>query len=134
MGAWGHKAFDNDDALDWLHELQGTTELGVLKRALQLRWHDYLYLQAPKGSVIIAAAEVLADALGNSAAELPNEAKSWVHSNSRLPYKSLVNMARTGLRRVLGARSELRSLWKESAQLPSSWEKTIHDLLQRLKG
>lgn len=26
MGAWGHTSFENDDAMDWLGDLQGATD------------------------------------------------------------------------------------------------------------
>ena len=31
MGAWSHESFDNDDALDWVDELDECTDLGLVE-------------------------------------------------------------------------------------------------------
>ena len=134
MGAWGHGPFDNDDAADWLAELEEHSDLSFLRYGLQPRWFDYLYLQSTKGFVIVAAAEVLAVGLGRPSAELPREAKYWVRLNSRLPYTSLVGVARAGIRRVMGGRSELRSLWEDDLSVAQHWTQYMHDLLRRVGG
>lgn len=135
MGAWGHGPFDNDDAADWLADLEESSDLGFLRSSLQPRWFDYLYLQAPKGSVIIAAAEVLAAGLGRAAPHLPVDAKYWVRLNSRLNYKSLVGVARIGIQRVMGARSELRALWRDGkTDVSKQWTQQIEDLARRVGG
>ena len=134
MGAWGYGPFENDDAADWLDELIEASDIEVLRRALEPRWFDYVYMQVTKGSVIVAAAEVLAAGLGKGAADLPDEVKRWVRLNARLPYKTLTNVARAGLELVLGSRSELRGLWSDSGTNQVEWEKGIRELSQRVGG
>jgi hypothetical protein len=134
MGAWGYGPFENDDAADWLDELIEASDIEVLRRALEPRWLDYVYMQVTKGSVIVAAAEVLAAGLGKGAADLPDDVKRWVRLNARLPYKTLTNVARAGLELVLGSRSELRSLWSDSGSNQVEWEKRIRELSQRVGG
>ena len=134
MGAWGYGPFENDDAADWLDELIEASDIEVLRRALEPRWLDYVYMQVTKGSVIVAAAEVLAAGLGKGAADLPDDVKRWVRLNARLPYKTLTNVARAGLELVLGSRSELRSLWSDSGSNQVEWEKGIRELSQRVGG
>jgi hypothetical protein len=133
MGAWGLGPFDNDDAADWLGTLSDVSDLSSLRIALRLRWFDYLYLQAPKGCVIVAASEVLASALGRESPDLPVSAKNWVKLNSRLPYKSLVNTAHIALQRVLGRRSELRELWNENPPARMEWQEQMQALLHRIR-
>ena len=82
MGAWGYGPFENDDAADWLDELIEASDIEVLRRALEPRWLDYVYMQVTKGSVIVAAAEVLAAGLGKGAADLPDDVKRWVRLNA----------------------------------------------------
>lgn len=36
MGAWGEKNFENDDALDWVYELEATTDLTVVSKTLEV--------------------------------------------------------------------------------------------------
>ncbi len=54
MGAWGSGPFENDDACDWLDEL-ADSGVAALRAALALA-DDAEYLEAPDGSVIVAAA------------------------------------------------------------------------------
>ena len=35
MGAWGHRAFDNDGANDWAYDLEGTSDFSVVESALE---------------------------------------------------------------------------------------------------
>lgn len=52
MGAWGYLPFENDDALDWLDELEGGGG-DVIRRALAKANNGYV--DAPEGSIAIAA-------------------------------------------------------------------------------
>jgi len=36
MGAWGLASFDNDDAIDWLHELERTDDFTLVRQTLLL--------------------------------------------------------------------------------------------------
>ena len=62
MGAWGAGPFENDDAMDWAIDLEESGDVGFVVEALRAAESDG-YLDAPEGSVTIAAAEVVA-ALG----------------------------------------------------------------------
>ena len=57
MGAWGSGPFENDDACDWLDEL-ADSGVAALREALALA-DAADYLEAPDGSVVVAAAEVV---------------------------------------------------------------------------
>ena len=62
-GAWGEGSFENDDALDWVGQCikAGTTAPVSAALAAVL---DGRYVQAPDGSEAVAAAEVVAAAMG----------------------------------------------------------------------
>ena len=55
MGAWGYLPFENDDALDWLEELEAGGA-DVVRSALAKAGDRYV--EATEGGVAIAAAEV----------------------------------------------------------------------------
>lgn len=54
MGAWGYLPFENDDALDWLDELEAGGA-DVVRSALTKA--DEGYIETPEGSVAVAAAD-----------------------------------------------------------------------------
>ena len=60
MGAWGHGPFDNDDAGDWVFELEDSG-VSALRSALQL---DGGYVEAPEAAAGVAAAAVVGVARG----------------------------------------------------------------------
>jgi hypothetical protein len=74
MGAWGYLAFENDDALDWLEELE-TGGADVVRQALAKAGDRYV--EAPDGATAIAAAEVTSASQGNRG-ELPSSVADWV--------------------------------------------------------
>ena len=134
MGAWGIGFFENDDSLDWVYEIEGTDNLNVLSKGLKLNIIDFIYLQAPKASIVLAASEVVAAGLGHPSDQLPEEIKRWLTSNAGLDFKKLAPKALSSLNRVIGNRSELRSLWSESENNLTTWQKQIEELRKRLSS
>ncbi len=139
MGASNSGPFDNDDAADWLCELEESSGLKAISAALagvlppsgllgQFRKPGYL--EAPECSVAIAAAEVVAALQGSPMAGLPENAAAWVAQNRELAAGGLVSKARAAVERVRTA-SELRELWEESGGL-AAWEASLDDLVRRL--
>lgn len=129
MGAWSHRSFDNDDALDWAGELVGTEGTELIAEALEAVLEVDDYLEAPDASMGLAAAEVVAALLGKPAAELPEEVTSWV-LNKKPPTAVLVKKAQRAVRRILKD-SELKDLWAESED-SAKWQQEVEGLLQRL--
>jgi hypothetical protein len=68
MGAWGYLPFENDDALDWLDELEGGGA-DVVRGALAKAASGYV--EVPEGSIAIAAADITAACQGNPSGDLP---------------------------------------------------------------
>lgn len=106
-GAWDAGPFDNDDALDWVWELESSVDLSAVEAALKAAANGGSYLEAPTGSAAIAAAEVVAALLGNPHPQLPDEIRSWVNDRSLAKDDKLVELARKRLRvfRTLPIRS-----------------------------
>jgi hypothetical protein len=123
MGAWVTSAFENDDALDWVSELEdGTVDL--VRASLAVTESDYLEL--PDGSVAIAAAEVIAAAVGNPSPSLPASVTRWVDAHgasvadadvSPLRTRSSLSSGRKAT--TVSGRNQLRTFGAGSAPLPN---------------
>ena len=127
MGAWVASAFENDDALDWVSELEdGAVDL--VRAGLAVTQVDYL--ESPDGSVSIAAAEVVAAAVGNPAGSLPASVTRWVDAHGASVANAEVVLALAALDRVTAENSELAELWAESDD--REWSQSVEDLRNRL--
>ena len=133
-GAWGTGSFDNDDALDWVWELEESSGSSAIENALHPVATSNAYIEAPSGSYAIAAAEALAALMGKPSESLPPEVTSWVKSQSFKPSAELLNMARSALANVSDeSRSELAQLWKESGTAYDEWREHLAGLSERLR-
>lgn len=86
MGAWGLESFENDDALDWLADLEQADDEQFLVETLTAAIEEAGYLEIGGASNAIAAAEVVAALAGHPAPSLPEAAAAWVttHPTPRL--------------------------------------------------
>ena len=128
MGAWGTGAFDNDGALDWAGELEdgGIT---AIESALDdaIRSSD---LSAPTDVEAIAAAEVVAAAIGRPLPSLGEDIAALVPHLAPSVTPEHIKRARTAVERVLNA-SELAELWEETDDA-DTWRGLVEDLIERL--
>ena len=129
MGAWGIGNFDNDDAADWVYELGESQGVEVLTAALEQATAEG-YLEAPQSSIALAAAEIVAALLGNSATTLPDEVREWVAANDIEVGHDLLSLARAAVKRVKED-SELRELFQDSDHY-EQWLALEDDLVKRL--
>lgn len=132
MSAWNTGTFDNDDAADWLAELQATDDEAVLQAALEAADDSEGYLEAPEGARILCACELVAALTGQAASDLPEMAREWVEQHPALDVSTLVPIARNGIDRVLAVDSELEELWRENAEEYSAWRQSLLTLKARL--
>ena len=133
-GAWGTGSFENDDALDWVWELEASTGSRVLDAALESAADAESYIEAPSGSYVIAAAEVLAVLVGKPSEGLPPEVMVWTKKQSFKPSSELLKTARLALANVMDEdRSELAQLWSDSGDLYQEWRSQLNDLSGRLE-
>jgi hypothetical protein len=129
VGAWGYGSFDNDDAMDWVGELEGADGTQLITDALDVVLQAEDYLESPDAAIGLAAAEVVAALLGRPTANLPPEVASWV-AGKKPPRAALVRKAQRAVQRVL-ENSELKELWAESEDA-DRWAQEVNGLLQRL--
>jgi hypothetical protein len=129
MGAWGFQAFENDDALDWLGELEsGGVE--AVRQGLTAAGDGYI--EAPDGSVAIAAAEITAAAQGSPPGDLPEEAATWVTAHGDELGTDDVQLALEAVERVAGRESELAELWDDADE--PEWQESLDNLSERLRA
>jgi len=128
MGAWGTGAFDNDDASDWVDELEDGG-IDAIESALDdaVRSSD---LSAPTDVNAIAAGEVVAAAIGRPLPGLSEEIAALVTHVAPSVMPEHTARARTAVERVLNA-SELAELWAE-ADNGDEWRGLVQDLITRL--
>lgn len=130
MGAWGCSVFENDDALDWVCELEGRSDDELLRAAFSTVIDEEEYLEAPQSAEALAAAEVVAAMCGKPVEQLPDEAREYVSRVEFVVDDSLQQQARAAVEKVAHD-SELRELWEDSEHL-DQWTETIEDLIRRL--
>lgn len=130
MSAWGTGTFDNDDAMDWLVELQATDDEAFLQTTLEAAGE--CYLEAPEGARILCACELVAALTGQAASDLPEIAREWVEQHPVLDVHALLPIAINGLDRVLAMDSELEELWRENADEYTAWRQNVLTLKAKL--
>jgi Domain of unknown function (DUF4259) len=131
MGAWGYGSFDNDDAIDFLSELMGRKAIAPIRAAVDavLRPANG-YLDVEVGNAAVAAAEVLVALSGKPSRSVPVGVREWARGKPH-PSASLKKKARAALDRILGGKSELHDLWKESKDF-AKWKVRVKKLNRRL--
>ena len=128
MGAWEAGPFENDTALDWVADLERTGAQAV-RTALSVAADGYV--EAPLGEEAVAAAEVVASALGEPGQNLPEPVRRWLATNAGEILRDDVTLARGAIKRVVSEDSELKELWIDDAE-DEFWPKAMEDLQRRL--
>jgi hypothetical protein len=128
MGAWGTAAFDNDDASDWVFELEkdGIAAIDMaLKEALGPG-----ELEMPTDVNAIAAGEVIAAARGRPVEGLREDILALAHALAQSVTPDHAARAHAAVARVL-AGSEVAELWGETDD-DDEWRGLVQDLIRRL--
>ncbi|MBW8858683.1 MAG: DUF4259 domain-containing protein [Caulobacter sp.] len=111
MDAWADGPFDNDDALDFIDDLAEAPDWRTVVQALDYVTKQAGYLEAPEGSIAVAAAAIVAAAVGEVTI-LPDNHRA-LKAALGAPPAGAVALARTALARVVAPASELDELWQE---------------------
>jgi hypothetical protein len=129
MGAWGTGNFDNDKAADYATTFQDDPDETLLLETLTAVASEG-YPEAPEASEALAAAEIIAAALGKAVRGLPEDlllsAKNLTLSNPDAAQK----LARRAIKAVL-KKSELKELWEDTDDY-DTWVGALEGLLERL--
>lgn len=129
MGARSYMSFGNDDALDFVAEVEedGMPAVANAFEVVRFLGQD-AYLEAPDACVALAAAEFVAAAHGRPPADFPPAAAALVGKISR--DQSIRDEAAAAVKRVLDY-SGLKDLWADSKDF-DKWRADVHALLERL--
>jgi hypothetical protein len=111
MSAWTSGLFDNDDALDFIDDLAEAPEWRTVVQALDYVTKQAGYLEAPEGQIAVAAAAIVAAAVGDVTI-LPDNHRE-LKAALAAPPEGAVALARSALARVVAPASELDELWQE---------------------
>ncbi len=130
MGAWDIGTFDNDEALDWVYELERTRDFSTLVEAFEtvIDQKDGTP-DASDSTIALCAAEVVACLLDNPASDVPDEVLEWVDDKPE-PSMELINLA-LGATRIILKNSELKELWMETDEY-QDWEDSVMLLIENL--
>lgn len=134
MGAWGIKAFENDTACDWAYELEESSDLSVIEKALDtILEQGEEEIDATAGEEALAASEVVAMLLGNiyQSDSCTETVEKWVKENRIKPSFSLVAKCHQVIDRILTEPSELLELWEDSDE-GEAWKSEMTNLRARL--
>ncbi|MCW7539770.1 DUF4259 domain-containing protein [Aquabacterium sp. A7-Y] len=133
MGCWAIDSFGNDDAADWIAELTEQDDWTPVDQALTTVVETIEYVEAPEAAEGLAAAEVVAAALGRPgpAATANPALVKWLDRTQPRPSRQQVETAAKAVARVLAEDSELRELWAETSDF-DAWRTDVEGLLARL--
>jgi hypothetical protein len=129
VGAWGTGSFENDDASDWVGELDTIAPADLTKILVQAA-DNPAYLEAPAAYVAVAAGEVVAALKGSPAEGAPAAVVEWAKKHPQALTPELKAIAIRALDRVR-RNSELKDLWMEADGL-NDWIAAMRDLQGRL--
>ena len=135
MGAWGKRAFDNDEANDWASDLADVNDLSLVEAAFgQIESMSEGYVHAHVACNALAACEVLARLQGNFGYRnaYTQDVDEWVAAHPIKPSPALLGRADAIIDRILGRNSELRELWEQGDGEP--WRQSVADLRRRLSA
>lgn len=133
-GAWDVGTFDNDDALDFIQEVQNADPPTPLSSPFKHARYSDGYIEADLGARILAAAEAYAALNGKPSPDLPADFAQWLARQQWGRDRKLVGTAENAVKKVLDVESsELAQLWQDSPGDYRAWVKGVEDLLARLK-
>jgi hypothetical protein len=137
MGAWGVGPFDNDDAGDFLVDLEETDpgeRVNLIRQTLTNVADHEDYLEIADSQSAVAAATVLVARLSPAALPAPVDVPAFLAEGSGIEVvPDLASLAVRALDRAMGQQSEWRSEWEEAGEWPTIVELTTHmrDVLSR---
>lgn len=133
MEAWGPGSFENDFALDWLRALAecGPSVLSETLDAVAAA-DEGMLLEADESYAALAAAELVAAALGRGQERLSENAANWLKVHAAVARKAGAERALRAVQ-VVFQHSELRKLWDESGP-ETEWHQAVRELMRRLGG
>jgi hypothetical protein len=117
VGAWGVATFENDEAADWVYELEETDDLSLIAASLLevIETAEGDYLDSREGTRALAAAEVLAALLQGRTVRLPEEVEAWIDEHPHLGGQVYREIALNAVQRIQqDSESEVKEQWEDT--------------------
>ena len=131
MGSWAYDSFDNDDALDWVADLEESVGSNSIVEALAGVTNEADdYLEASECAMAIAAAEVVAALAGHRPSTLPEGVLEWLEGKKD-PNLELRTKAQDAIDAVVND-SELKEQMEENKEDFPKWLDYLAQLRTRL--
>lgn len=136
MGSWGIGNFENDDAMDWLHDLKKSKGLHVLVFPIDIINSGVEYHEAPDCCEALAASEIIAASITGDITVIPEEARIWLKKRRGIRRKKPeitidhVLLAKEAIERIVYD-SELKDMMDEAGEL-ENWIRMQSYLFARL--
>jgi hypothetical protein len=132
MGTWGHRNFENDNALDFIAEVE---ERGAerIEEAIRVvaNYPEDDPLGSDDGIAALAAIEYIAAAKGKQSEDFPEDAEEWLQKTAPGSLLSIDSSAITKAIERIRSNSELRELWNKSEEM-DQWLAVLSDLEKRV--
>jgi hypothetical protein len=136
MGAWGIGNFENDDAGDWVYDLEKSKDKSILHKALNSVLENSGYIEAPECCEALAAAEVIYSGLSSDHSGISEEVIKWLVKKPGLFKKPITFEASDAIKAIetinkILHSSELKELWEESDEF-EKWNEIENSLIEKL--
>ena len=133
MGTWSAEPIGNDEAADFVMELEGRRRWGAVRSALARATRAGSSMDGDVASAAIAAAEVVAHGLGRpTRTDAYTEGIDQFVRRASGPGRRLVAQAARAVCLAAHPDGELAELWAESDA--DEWQEAIHRLVRSLDG
>ena len=139
MGAWSEDNFGNDDAGDWIWDLEKSKGLATLLAPIQSVLSEADYLESPVCSEALAASEIIAAAVTGDKSSIPEEAINWLNKKQGFIFGSKPNIEVAHAKQALEAvkkitlNSEIQELWEEGGE-NKEWRAVQNTLIAKLEN
>ncbi|MEL7436045.1 MAG: DUF4259 domain-containing protein [Chloroflexota bacterium] len=136
MGAWDIGNFDNDDALDFVIEIEEANslipiyDLAVVINTNRADDSEY-YIEVDACGQMLAGGEIVARLSGFPVDNLPPSVEALKDNEALTVDTSKVASIISAVQHIL-AESELSELWEETDEF-EAWQSVVNDLLLRLR-
>ena len=134
MGTFGYRNFENDSGLDFEDDFIEAPTPATIRLALLPIVRTVAeggFIEYHEACMALAAAEVIAVAVGKPSSDFPDELLPLIESLVLKYDISTRTLARKAVKQVL-KKSEVQELWAENGE-PNEWQAAQRDLLLRLK-
>ncbi len=139
MGAWGYGHFEDDSALDFMADIE---ESSNPKKVIGNTFEKAIaadYIESDEGTAVVVAAAYVDGQIngtkfsGGDQAE-PLSVDTFANRHRDVDLSDLRKNAVQALNKVLGENSELKELWEENEEDFPLWKQGIQLLIKRLEN